>query len=72
MDSFKKNVFDWINGVGSDDGFEPDIEVPESTDAPAGSNEKLCVMAKRAELGLPLWHPQDSRRAYVEDDPLDG
>ena len=71
MTRLKNNVFNWISGVGSDDGFEPDVEVLESTDAPAGSHEKLSVLAKRAEMGLPLWHPRDRRKAYVGGDPLD-
>jgi len=29
------------------------------TDAPVGSAEKIAVLARRAELGQPLWHPAD-------------
>ena len=29
------------------------------TDAPVGSSEKIAVLARRAELGQPLWHPAD-------------
>ena len=31
----------------------------ESTDAPAGSEEKIEILRKRLELGLPLWHEED-------------
>jgi hypothetical protein len=34
------------------DGFE-------STEAPAGSNDKLQVLAARIKAGLPLWHHDD-------------
>ncbi len=42
--------------------FEPP-ELParlyDSTVALPGSNEKIAVMAARAERGLPLWHEKD-------------
>jgi hypothetical protein len=56
----KKNVFDAIIHDGHDQDFTPRIDsrfVP--TDAPAGSPEKVEVLRKRAELGLPLWHRDD-------------
>ena len=31
----------------------------DSTDAPAGSPEKIEILRKRLELGLPLWHEED-------------
>ncbi len=36
-------------------------ELYSSTRALPGSNEKLAVLAERLRLGLPLWHPSDSR-----------
>ena len=38
-------------------GFDPDDFQP--TDAPAGSAEKIDVLAKRVERGQPLWHDDD-------------
>ncbi len=34
---------------------------PGPTDALPGSEEKIRVLAERARLGLPLWHPLDAR-----------
>ena len=31
----------------------------DATDAPAGSTEKIEILRKRLELGLPLWHGSD-------------
>lgn len=78
MDS-KKNLFSWIDGEGNDKNFEPNVEASEvaedfaATDAPAGSNEKLRIMAARVEMGMPLWHPEDPSDAVfsgglIEDD----
>jgi hypothetical protein len=55
-----RNVFEAILQCGHDEDFVPHPDqsfVP--TDAPAGSEEKLAVLARRIELGLPLWHPED-------------
>lgn len=30
-----------------------------ATDAPAGSCEKIDILARRLEAGYPLWHPHD-------------
>lgn len=68
MDPCKKNVFNWIDGVGNDHGFEPEYDSMESTDAPAGSDEKLRVLAERAERGMPLWHPKDPCDQHHEGD----
>ena len=38
-----------------------------STAALPGSNEKITMLAERAEEGLPLWHPGD-RRSYDDSD----
>jgi len=53
--------------------FEPknvETESFDSTGALPGSPEKLDILAKRLETGLPLWHPED-RRTY-EDMHLEG
>jgi len=55
-----KNVFETILEFGHDEDFAPvvtDDFVP--TDAPAGTAEKLEIMARRVRQGLPLWHPED-------------
>lgn len=40
-------------------GEDGDANHYDPTDAPAGSPEKIEVLRKRAELGQPLWHPND-------------
>lgn len=55
-----KNVFDAIIQFGHDEDFVPHVTedfVP--TAAPAGSMEKIELLAERVRLGLPLWHPED-------------
>ncbi len=55
-----RNVFTAILEAGHDEDYRPTVNenfVP--TDAPAGSAEKLATLARRIELGLPLWHPDD-------------
>ncbi len=61
-----RNVFQAILEAGHDEDFAPQI-TPDfvSTNAAAGSPEKLAVLARRVELGLPLWHPED-RADYSE------
>ncbi|MBS0208629.1 MAG: hypothetical protein JSS27_06700 [Planctomycetes bacterium] len=55
-----RNVFDCIVECGHDEDYRPTInESFVATDAPAGSPEKLAIMARRIEMGLPLWHPED-------------
>jgi hypothetical protein len=55
-----RNVFEAILECGHDEDFFP-AETDEfmPTDAPAGSHEKLRMLAERVEKGLPLWHPED-------------
>lgn len=55
-----RNVFEAILECGHDEDFVP-VESSEfmATEAPAGSENKLAVLARRVELGLPLWHPED-------------
>ncbi|HWB08946.1 MAG TPA: hypothetical protein VG826_06970 [Pirellulales bacterium] len=55
-----RNVFDAILQFGHDEDFVPhetDDYIP--TEAPAGSQEKLEILARRVQDGVPLWHPDD-------------
>jgi len=55
-----RNVFDAIVEFGHDEDFAP-TETGEfqPTEAPAGSQEKLEILARRIASGVPLWHPDD-------------
>jgi hypothetical protein len=55
-----RNVFETIPEFGHDEGFAP-VETGQfvPTEAPAGSAEKLEVLARRLREGLPLWHSED-------------
>jgi hypothetical protein len=55
-----RNVFEAILECGHDEDFVPmatDDFLP--TEAPAGSRQKLDVLAERVRRGEPLWHPED-------------
>jgi hypothetical protein len=55
-----KNVFEAILKYGHDEDWLPDTKADfDSTDAAAGSQEKIDILRKRLELGLPLWHNDD-------------
>lgn len=55
-----RNVFDAILKYGHDEDFAPEADGNFSaTDAPAGSPEKIEILRRRVELGLPLWHEED-------------
>lgn len=55
-----RNVFDAILKYGHDEDFAPEASATfEPTDAPAGSPEKIEILRRRVEMGLPLWHEQD-------------
>ncbi len=55
-----RNVFDAILKYGHDEDFAPEAsENFAATDAPAGSPEKIEILRRRVELGLPLWHEDD-------------
>lgn len=55
-----KNVFEAILKYGHDEDFVPtEDESFEATKCPAGSREKLDVLAERIRRGQPLWHPED-------------
>lgn len=55
-----RNVFEAISQFGHDEDFSPlESEAFESTAAPAGSKEKLEILAERVKKGQPLWHQED-------------
>ena len=55
-----KNVFEAILKYGHDEDFAPSFDGHfKGTQAPAGSREKLDVMAERVKMGEPLWHDKD-------------
>ena len=54
------NVFEAILKYGHDEDFAPKkSHDSRATQAPAGSNEKIEVMRRRIEQGVPLWHGED-------------
>ena len=54
------NVFEAILKYGHDEDFSPtETGEFEATEAPAGSDEKIDILRRRVELGLPLWHSSD-------------
>ncbi len=55
-----RNVFEAILESGHDEDFAPMANSEfGATDAPAGSQAKLDILADRVLRGQPLWHPQD-------------
>ena len=55
-----KNVFEAILKYGHDEDFAPKFdEAFKATQAPAGTREKLEVLADRVRRGQPLWHDDD-------------
>lgn len=65
MGSFR-NVFDAIVRDGHEENFVPmedDSFVP--TDLAAGSRDKIELLRRRVEMGVPLWHELD--RSDYED-----
>jgi hypothetical protein len=56
-----RNVFEIIELYGHDENFEPvKTEQFIPTAAPAGSRQKIDILAERIQRGMPLWHPEDS------------
>ena len=55
-----RNVFEAILESGHDEDFVP-VETDEffATEAPAGSRQKIEVLAQRVLRGEPLWHSDD-------------
>ena len=55
-----RNVFEIIELYGHDENFEPQCTEDFSpTSAPAGSKQKIDILAERIQRGMPLWHPED-------------
>ncbi len=55
-----RNVFETILEMGHDEDFVPhETDQFAGTDAPAGSRQKLDVLAERVKRGEPLWHGDD-------------
>jgi hypothetical protein len=55
-----RNVFEAILKYGHDEDFFPEeTHTFQPTDAPAGSEEKIEILRRRVEMGLPLWHSRD-------------
>ena len=55
-----RNVFEAILKYGHDEDFAPaKTNHFSATEAPAGSREKLDVLAARVMRGEPLWHSED-------------
>jgi hypothetical protein len=60
-----KNVFEAILKYGHDEDFAPKKDVEfKGTQAPAGTREKLEILAERIRKGYPLWH-EDDRADYT-------
>ena len=57
--SHVRNVFEAIERFGHDEDFVPRDEGFEATDAPAGSPDKIEMLRRRVESGVPLWHDKD-------------
>ena len=54
------NVFEAIPKYGHDEDFAPQEKSDfAATDAPAGSDEKIEILRRRVERGMPLWHSSD-------------
>lgn len=55
-----QNVFEAILKYGHDEDFAPEAsEDFAPTEAPAGSDEKIEMLRRRVEMGVPLWHQED-------------
>lgn len=54
------NVFEAILANGHDEDFSPEESDDFiATNAPAGSDEKIEILRRRIEMGVPLWHHHD-------------
>jgi hypothetical protein len=61
-----RNVFEIIELYGHDENFEPQcLDEFTPTCAPAGSKQKIDILAERIQRGMPLWHPEDSTGSAV-------
>ena len=55
-----RNVFEAILAEGDEEGFAPvETDEFEPTDLPAGSRDKIEVLRRRVEMGVPMWHEAD-------------
>jgi len=55
-----RNVFEAILECGHDEDFFPtETEDFGPTEAPAGSRDKIEILAQRVLRGEPLWHGED-------------
>jgi hypothetical protein len=55
-----RNVFEAILNNGHDENFSPEeSDEFSATNAPAGSEDKIEIMRRRMESGVPLWHGHD-------------
>ena len=58
--SHVRNVFEAIQKFGHDEDFVPrNGNQFQATDAPAGSVDKIEMLRRRVEEGVPLWHDED-------------
>lgn len=58
LDAIKMGIWDY-------EPEETEVNEYNSTGALPGTDEKLDILAKRVQSGLPLWHPSD-RRNYED------
>ena len=55
-----RNVFEAIACQGHEESFVPVETVEfEPTDLSAGSREKIELLRRRVEMGVPMWHDAD-------------
>ena len=55
-----RNVFEAILNNGHDENFSSEeSDEFSATNAPAGSEDKIEIMRRRIESGVPLWHGHD-------------
>ncbi len=55
--------------VWTDDPRDADTLTFQPTEAIPGSEEKLLVLIKRLDAGLPLWHPSDRCHVHEPAEP---
>ena len=58
LDAIKMGMWDYEPDSGEEINFD-------ATQALPGTEEKLMILAKRVQQGLPLWHPSD-RQTFDE------
>ena len=55
-----RNVFEAIAREGREESFVPvEGDEFEPTDLAAGSREKIELLRRRVEMGVPMWHDAD-------------